>query len=110
MMASVMGKVMVTFVPIPTSLEMSTMPPSLPMFVFTTSIPTPRPDRLFTCSRVVKPGRKTSPSTSRTVSSAASFRREQPLADGAGDEHVGIHPRAVVLDLDEDVVCPSGRR
>ena len=46
MMASVIGSVMVILVPMPTSLVMSTTPPSLAMLVLTTSRPTPRPLRV----------------------------------------------------------------
>ena len=65
MIASVIGSVIVIFVPMPTSLVMSTTPPSLAMFVLTTSSPTPRPLRSVATSFVVKPGMKTSASTSR---------------------------------------------
>ena len=72
MMASVMGSVMVTLVPMPTSLDTSTTPPSLPMFVFTTSMPTPRPERSVASPRaVVNPGRK-------TRASASAHRELQP--------------------------------
>ena len=39
MIASVIGSVIVIFVPMPTSLVMSTTPPSFAMFVLTTSRP-----------------------------------------------------------------------
>ncbi len=59
MIASVIGSVIVIFVPMPTSLVMSTTPPSFAMFVLATSRPTPRPLRSVAISLVVKPGMKT---------------------------------------------------
>lgn len=72
MIASVIGRVIVIFVPMPTSLAMSTTPPSLLMFVLTTSSPTPRPLRSVANSFVVNPGMKTSAIASRGVISCAS--------------------------------------
>lgn len=44
--------------PTPALLLISTLPRSLSMFLLTTSMPTPRPDMLETCSAVEKPGSK----------------------------------------------------
>ena len=60
MMASVSGSRTVTVVPSPGRLAMSTLPRSAVMLRLTTSMPTPRPDRLVTCSAVEKPGSKMS--------------------------------------------------
>ena len=47
-----------TVVPVPGLDCTSTVPPILSMLVFTTSMPTPRPETLVTLSAVEKPGRK----------------------------------------------------
>ena len=60
MMAKVSGKRTVTVVPWPGRLSMATLPRSAVMLRFTTSMPTPRPDRLVTVSAVEKPGSKIS--------------------------------------------------
>ena len=48
---------------------------------------------------------KTSASTSRGVSSCASSRRDDAAPDRGGEERLRVHARAVVLDLDDDVVA-----
>ena len=56
MMASVSGSRSAISVPWPGTLSMSTEPRSASMLRRTTSMPTPRPDRLVTVSAVEKPG------------------------------------------------------
>jgi hypothetical protein len=58
MMASVTGSVMVNFEPMPCSDCTSMTPPKREMFVFTTSMPTPRPEVSVTDVVVLKPGAK----------------------------------------------------
>ncbi len=70
-MASVIGNVMVRRVPCPGSDSTSMMPDRREMLVFTTSIPTPRPDISSATSLVETPGRKIRLKTSRRVSSPA---------------------------------------
>ena len=60
MIASVSGMRKLTVVPSPSTEAMSMTPPSLVMLVLTTSMPTPRPDRLLTSAAVEKPGANTS--------------------------------------------------
>ena len=59
-MANVSGILIRIVVPAPGTLSMSTWPPNLSTLVFTTSIPTPRPEILVTVFAVEKPGRKMS--------------------------------------------------
>ena len=92
MIASVIGRVIVIFVPMPTSLVMSTTPPSLAMFVCTMSMPTPRPERLVASSRVVKPGWKTSVSTSLVLISRASASVTSPRLSAAAMMTAGSIP------------------
>ena len=63
MMASVSGMRIRTVVPRPTGLWMSMEPPIFSMFVFTTSIPTPRPESVVTVCAVEKPGMKIRPNS-----------------------------------------------
>ncbi len=58
MIASVSGNRTDTVVPAPSSLRRVTSPRKAVMLRFTTSMPTPRPDRFVTCSAVEKPGSK----------------------------------------------------
>ncbi len=58
MIARVIGRVTVIFVPMPCSLWTSITPPSLLMFVLTTSIPTPRPEISLSSPLVETPGMK----------------------------------------------------
>ncbi len=60
MMASVSGRRTVIVLPTPSVLAMSMLPRSAAILRLTTSMPTPRPDRLVTCSAVEKPGSKIS--------------------------------------------------
>jgi hypothetical protein len=60
MIASVSGRRMRTVVPSLGTLSSSTVPRSASMLRFTTSMPTPRPDRLLTWSAVEKPAAKIS--------------------------------------------------
>jgi hypothetical protein len=55
MMASVSGILMRNVVPRPTWLCTSIVPPIFSMFVFTTSMPTPRPLTFVTAAAVEKP-------------------------------------------------------
>ena len=59
MIASVSGRRMRKVVPSPIRLSSSMLPRRASMLRRTTSMPTPRPDRLVTCSAVEKPGSKT---------------------------------------------------
>ncbi len=63
-MASVSGSKMRMVVPLPALDWISTWPPISWMFLFTTSMPTPRPETSVTCSAVEKPGAKISMPTS----------------------------------------------
>ena len=56
--ASVSGILMMNVVPWPAVLFRSTVPPIFSMLVFTTSMPTPRPDTAVTLVAVEKPARK----------------------------------------------------
>ena len=56
MMVSVRGSLMRKVVPRPGSETISTLPPRRSIFVFTTSMPTPRPEMSLTCSFVDRPG------------------------------------------------------
>jgi len=58
MIASVSGRRSVTSEPCPGVLDRSIAPRSPSIVRLTTSIPTPRPDRLVTCAAVEKPGWK----------------------------------------------------
>ncbi len=82
---------MVIFVPMPTSLAMSTTPPSLAMFVLTTSRPTPRPLRSVATSLVVNPGRKTRANTSRSVRARGFLRAHHSATDRRGNERRVVH-------------------
>ncbi len=71
MIASVSGILIRSVVPCPTLLCTSTVPPIFSMFVFTTSIPTPRPLTFVTFSAVENPGAKIRPTASRSPIRAA---------------------------------------
>ena len=71
MMASVSGIFILTVVPRPGRLSMSTVPPIFSMLVRTTSMPTPRPEKCVTWSAVEKPGRKMRLTSSRSLSRSA---------------------------------------
>ncbi|MNP43617.1 hypothetical protein D3C76_1374460 [compost metagenome] len=58
MIARVSGRRMRTTVPLPGWLSRSTVPRSKVMLRLTTSMPTPRPERLVTTWAVEKPGSK----------------------------------------------------
>ena len=58
MMASVRGRRIDMVVPWPSWLRTSMVPRSAVMLRLTTSMPTPRPERLLTCSAVENPGWK----------------------------------------------------
>ena len=60
MMASVSGIRILTVMPSPGRLWTLTLPPIFSMFVFTTSMPTPRPEMFVTALAVENPGRKIS--------------------------------------------------
>ena len=69
--ASVRGKAMENFDPAPDMLEIVTRPPIAWISVRTTSIPTPRPERLVTESAVENPGAKSKLSISASLSFAS---------------------------------------
>ena len=71
MMASVSGILMVSVVPRPCTEEISRLPPIFSTLVFTTSIPTPRPDTFVIAAAVEKPGRKIRFAVSRSDNWAA---------------------------------------
>ena len=70
MIASVSGSRIDTVVPWPARLRISTWPPSVVMFFFTTSMPTPRPDRSVSVSAVEKPGANTRSQTWASLGSS----------------------------------------
>ena len=72
MIARVSGIFTLNVVPRPTMVCTSTEPPIASMFVLTTSMPTPRPEMLLTCSAVEKPGWKMTLTISRSGREAAS--------------------------------------
>ena len=78
MIASVSGMRILMVVPQPTVLVRSTLPPMRSIEVRTTSIPTPRPETLVTCSAVEKPGRKIRSRTSRGSIRASCSRVTTP--------------------------------
>ena len=84
MMARVSGILILTVVPSPGRLNMSTTPPIFSMLDFTTSMPTPRPEMLVTVCAVENPGRKIRFSASRSLSfsacSAAAVLSRRPSA------------------------------
>ena len=80
MIASVRGTRTRTVVPSPGRLWMSTVPPIASMLVFTTSIPTPRPETLVTAAAVEKPGSKMNCNTRSSGSAAASSAATSPRA------------------------------
>ena len=69
--ANVSGILILTVVPCPSLLCTSTVPPIFSTLVFTTSMPTPRPDTLVTFSAVENPGRKIKLIASRSLMRAA---------------------------------------
>ena len=66
------------------------MPPIFSMLVFTTSMPTPRPEILLTCSAVDRPGAKASCRTSRSGMRAACSAVTTPLATAFALILVGV--------------------
>ena len=78
MIASVSGMVSRNVVPRPTVLVTSTEPPMDSIRVLTTSMPTPRPETLVTCSAVENPGRKIRLRMSRVVIVASCVWETRP--------------------------------
>ena len=86
---------------------MSMTPPSLPMFVLTMSMPTPRPESSPTSLLVVKPGMKIEVRGSRAWLSSLDLvlRRRGRAGRAASMSCCVVDALAVVLDLDDDVVA-----
>jgi hypothetical protein len=80
MMASVNGSLMRKAEPRPGAESISIFPPSRSRLVFTTSMPTPRPDTSLTFSAVETPGRKISASFSGSAMFCACSRVTKPFA------------------------------
>ena len=79
MIASVSGIFTLNVVPRPITVCTSTVPPIASMLVFTTSMPTPRPEMLLTCSAVENPGWKMTLTMSRSGRVAASSAVIRPF-------------------------------
>src|SRR5881628_2024684 len=90
MIASVSGMQIFIVVPAPSFDSTSIVPPIRSTFVLTTSIPTPRPDTLVTCSAVENPGVKRPLPDPFHVQSAPIVRDREDhlpaLMEGAHDE------------------------
>ena len=85
---------------------MSTVPPIFSMFVFTTSMPTPRPETLVTFSAVEKPGRKIRSQHLAVAHARAPARRvTRPRSHGLRADALGVDAAAVVGDLDVDLAA-----
>ena len=67
MIAKVKGILIFTVVPRPRTVWISTVPPIFSILVFTTSMPTPRPETFVTFSAVENPGTKTRFTASRSL-------------------------------------------
>ncbi|OIQ81328.1 hypothetical protein GALL_369110 [mine drainage metagenome] len=92
MMAKVSGILILKVVPRPRVLRMSTVPPMFSILVFTTSMPTPRPDTLETCSRVENPGTKIRSSISRGLIRARSAFVMSPRSSALAEIRSGSIP------------------
>jgi hypothetical protein len=104
MIASVSGIVSRQVVPLPRVDSTSTEPPMRSMLVFTTSIPTPRPDTLVTFWAVEKPGWKTSIITSRGSSWVACSAVTMPRATAVWRTRSTSMPAP--SSLTSTVTCP----
>ena len=87
------GKLILNLVPTPSSVWTSIRPLTLAISVFTTSMPTPRPESSLTSRRVVKPGRKMRLIASESESSLAAAGLRNPPADGLRARSSGSIPR-----------------
>ena len=102
-MASVSGILMMKVVPWPSRERMSMVPPMRSMLVFTTSIPTPRPETAVTAAAVEKPGRKMKRWMSRSGIPASSASVARPCASTFWRILLDAQAAAVVADLDQDM-------
>ena len=91
-MASVSGILMRNVVPMPTRLCTSIVPPIFSMFVFTTSMPTPRPETFVTAAAVEKPGRKIRLVTSRAPIRATCSAVSRPFSTALAPMTAGSMP------------------
>ena len=96
---------MVKVVPWPATLFRSMVPPIFSILVFTTSMPTPRPDTAVTTAAVEKPARKMKRWICASVMPASSASVASPLASDLGADLVHRQAAAVVGDLDDDVAA-----
>ena len=104
-MASVSGILMVKVVPSPAADLMSMMPPIWSMLVFTTSMPTPRPETEVTAAAVEKPGREDELGDLRVGHPLDLGLGREPALDRLGLDRVEVEAAAVVGDLDGDVAA-----
>ena len=92
-------------VPLPGSERISIEPLSFWMLVFTTSMPTPRPETSEATSLVEKPGRKTRFRLCRSSMRIGLFIGDDALLQRLGAQALGTHAPAVVGDDQDDVVA-----
>lgn len=92
MIASVRGILIRVVVPLPNSLDTSMTPPIFSMFVFTTSMPTPRPETLVTAAAVEKPALKIRCPASRSDIRSASSRVMMPFSTALSLTFSGLIP------------------
>ena len=103
-MASVSGIFTFSVVPSPMRLWMSTWPPIFSMFVFTTSMPTPRPEMFEICSAVEKPGRNTMRTTSWSDMRPAISAETRPRCTALARIRAGSIPApSSVISM---LICP----
>ncbi len=105
MMARVRGILIFSSVPLPAALCRSTVPPIFSMLVLTTSMPTPRPEMLLTCSAVEKPGGKGQVQELALRHARGMLGGDHAFGDGLGLQLFGGDAGAVVGDLDVDLAA-----
>ncbi len=103
-MASVMGRINVSLVPMPRSQRTSMTPPMREMLVLTTSMPTPRPEGF---ADVLPGAQNPAEDECRKHFFTTEFHVWGDRTDllGASEQPRLIDAAAVVLDLDHDVIA-----
>ena len=104
-MARVSGILMMKVVPWPATLFRSMVPPIFSMLVFTTSMPTPRPDTAVTTAAVENPARKMKRCNLPVAHARELGVGRQPLRQHLGADLVHRQAAAVIGDLDDDVAA-----
>ena len=102
-MARVSGILILTVAPSPRRLKISTTPPIFSMWDFTTSMPTPRPEKLVTVFRGREPRLEDQAEGLAIAQLLRLFQPQEPIFQRLLFNPRDVDPRPVIADFDVDL-------